>query len=411
MDNTKIEKTNYGALSTLIIVFFFWGFMAAGNSIFIPFCKHYFSLDQFQSQLIDFAFYLAYYVGALILFAYSVVRRKDFITQFGYKKSIVYGLLFSTLGAGAMIAAVALSSFSGMLLGLFIVALGFSLQQTAGNPFAITLGPPATGASRINLCGGLNSFGTAIGPIIVALLLFGTTEAISDEAINSLELSKAVILYAGVGVLFLIAAAIFFFSKKLPNETSDEKTENTGKALAALVTMTILLLVFFTPVFLSYTESFNTLEDVEFLRIVFLLAAMLTVFVTLLVVRSKSSKNPEGWGAMKYPQLVLGMLAIFVYVGVEVSTVSNFGELLQKGDFGGFAANEVAPFVSMYWGSLMIGRWTGAVAAFDFKSTVKKILTIIVPLVAYGVVLGITAISNYEEFIVVMLPYLALIAI
>ena len=58
--------TNYGALGTLVTVFFFWGFIAAGNSVFIPFCKHYFHLDQFQSQLIDFAFYTAYYIGALV---------------------------------------------------------------------------------------------------------------------------------------------------------------------------------------------------------------------------------------------------------------------------------------------------------------------------------------------------------
>ena len=66
MEN-KLIKTNYPALYTLIIVFFFWGFIAAGNSVFIPFCKNYFHLDQFQSQLIDFAFYTAYYLGALLL--------------------------------------------------------------------------------------------------------------------------------------------------------------------------------------------------------------------------------------------------------------------------------------------------------------------------------------------------------
>lgn len=64
MSQTK-QPTNTGALTTLIVVFFFWGFIAAGNSVFIPFCKNYFALDQFQSQLIDFAFYLAYYIGAL----------------------------------------------------------------------------------------------------------------------------------------------------------------------------------------------------------------------------------------------------------------------------------------------------------------------------------------------------------
>ena len=76
-ESSGIKETNYGALSTLVTVFFFWGFIAAGNSVFIPFCKHYFHLDQFQSQLIDFAFYTAYYIGALVLFAYGAFGGKD----------------------------------------------------------------------------------------------------------------------------------------------------------------------------------------------------------------------------------------------------------------------------------------------------------------------------------------------
>ncbi len=156
-------RTNYPALYTLVIVFFFWGFIAAGNSIFIPFCKSYFKLDQFQSQLIDFAFYTAYYLGALFLFALGTLRGKDVVGQWGYKKSIIYGLLFSALGAVAMIIAVEVNLYAAMLVGLFVVALGFSLQQTAANPFAISLGDPKTGASRVNLGGGINSFGTTIG--------------------------------------------------------------------------------------------------------------------------------------------------------------------------------------------------------------------------------------------------------
>lgn len=132
--NGKLQPTNYGALTTLVTVFFFWGFIAAGNSVFIPFCKHYFHLDQFQSQLIDFAFYLAYYVGALILFAYGAFGGRDLVAKWGYKKSIVYGLLFSALGALVMIIAVNANAFAGMLAGLFVVALGFSLQQTAAQP-------------------------------------------------------------------------------------------------------------------------------------------------------------------------------------------------------------------------------------------------------------------------------------
>ena len=208
--NVENQKTNYPALYTLITVFFFWGFIAAGNSIFIPFCKSYFSLDQFQSQLVDFAFYTAYYIGALLLFAFGNMSGKDIVGKWGYKKSIVYGLLFSALGAGAMIAAVEANLYVGMLVGLFIVALGFSLQQTAANPFAVLLGDPKTGASRVNLGGGINSFGTTIGPLIIGVALFGTTASITDEQIKALELSKVVILYACVGFLFVAAAALFY---------------------------------------------------------------------------------------------------------------------------------------------------------------------------------------------------------
>ena len=156
VSSTGQIPTNYGALGTLVTVFFFWGFIAAGNSVFIPFCKHYFNLDQFQSQLIDFAFYLAYYIGALALFAYGAFGGKDLVAKWGYKRSIVYGLLFSAIGAAAMIVAVNANTFAGMLVGLFIVALGFSLQQTAAQPFAISLGDPSTGTGRVNLGGGIN---------------------------------------------------------------------------------------------------------------------------------------------------------------------------------------------------------------------------------------------------------------
>jgi FHS family L-fucose permease-like MFS transporter len=249
------QPTNYGALGTLISVFFFWGFIAAGNSVFIPFCKHYFHLDQFQSQLIDFAFYTAYYVGALTLFAYGAFSKKDPVGKWGYKKSIIYGLLFSAIGAAAMIIAVNANLFAGMLIGLFIVALGFSLQQTSAQPFAISLGDPSTGTGRVNLGGGINSFGTTIGPIVVAFALFGTTAAITDEQIQSLPLSKVIVLYTCVGALFLAAATLFYLSKKVPAGINNEPIEKESKALVSLLIITILLALFFTPVFKSYKSD------------------------------------------------------------------------------------------------------------------------------------------------------------
>lgn len=401
LDDVQPVTTNYGALSTLVTVFFFWGFIAAGNSVFIPFCKHYFHLDQFQSQLIDFAFYLAYYLGALGLFAYGAFGGRDLVAKWGYKRSIVYGLLFSALGAVAMIIAVNGGTFTGMLVGLFVVALGFSLQQTAAQPFAISLGDPATGTSRVNLGGGINSFGTAIGPIVVAIALFGTTAAITDEKIQALSLSKVIILYSCVGILFIAAAALFYFSKKVPAGISTEKTEKANKALNMLLILTGLLIIMFVPVFSSYKIDPATLNDLqkhdlETYRMKWLLGALAIVVFGLLLSNMSAKKNPAGWGAMKYPQLVLGMLAIFVYVGVEVTTVSNLGELLKQKDFGAYESSQVAPFISMYWGSLMIGRWTGAISAFNVKMSTRQILLLIVPIVAFGVVVAVNAISQYD---------------
>ena len=400
-ENQGLKETNYGALGTLVTVFFFWGFIAAGNSVFIPFCKHYFHLDQFQSQLIDFAFYTAYYVGALALFAYGAFGGKDLVGKWGFKKSIVYGLLFSALGAAAMIIAVNANTFAGMLVGLFIVALGFSLQQTAAQPFAIALGDPATGTSRVTLGGGINSFGTTIGPIVVAVALFGTTAAITDEKIAALSLGKVITLYICVGALFIAAAALFFFSKKVPAGINIEKTEKANKALYTLLIMTGLLIIMFAPVFNSYKIDPATLSDIEkhtleSYRMKWLLGALAVVVVGLVFANLSAKKKPEGWGAMQYPQLLLGMLAIFVYVGVEVTVGSNLGELLRHKDFGGYQASEATPFIAMYWGSLMIGRWAGAVNAFKLKDSTKVLLQIVVPFIAFGILIGVNVIAKYD---------------
>ncbi len=400
MTQTK-QPTNYGALSTLVTVFFFWGFIAAGNSVFIPFCKHYFNLDQFQSQLIDFAFYTAYYVGALLLFIFGTIGGKDLVGKWGYKKSIVYGLLFSALGAGAMILAVNGNSFPGMLVGLFIVALGFSLQQTAAQPFSIALGDPSTGAARVTLGGAVNSFGTSIGPLVVALALFGTTAAITDEQIASLSLSKVIVLYIGVGALFIGAAALFNFSKKVPSGIIEEKTESGNKALIVLIIMTVLLGVMFVPVFSTYKNLDPNISEanqhaLEIYRLKWLLGALAVVVVGLLVANLSARKKPEGWGAMRYPQLVLGMLGIFTYVGVEVAVGSNLGELLKQKEFGALSASEATPYIMMYWGSLMIGRWTGAISAFNFSKSTKKFLQLIVPLKAFGILILVIYLSNYD---------------
>lgn len=390
-------QSNIGALSTLVVVFFFWGFIAAGNGVFIPFCKHYFRLDQFQSQLIDFAFYLAYYLGALLLYMVASLAGRDVIARWGYKNSIIYGLLFSAVGAAIMIVAVNANTFPGMLIGLFVVALGFSLQQTAANPFCALLGEPSTSAHRITLGGGINSFGTAIGPIVVALALFGTTHT-SDDQINALGLGKVTLLYVAVGALFLLAALLFFISKKLPSGKYKSEVEKSPKAITALSVMTILLIVVFVPIFKSYQADASTVvnSDMDMTRLKWLIGGLAVVVATLLFSLFSAGKNSNGWGAMKYPQLVLGMLGIFTYVGVEVAIQSNMGELLKQPQFGGYTSSQVAPFISMYWGSLMIGRWAGSIKVFSPSTTLRNVLIFLLPLVAYGVVLLVNVVAQND---------------
>ena len=394
--------TNYGALGTLVTVFFFWGFFAASNTIFIPFCKHYFKLDQFQSQLVDFAYYLAYYIGALILYLIGVSRGKDLIAQWGYKKSIIYGLLLSGLGAIGMVMSVNYAGFSALLSSLFIVALGFSLQQTGAQPFAIALGDPSTGSHRVNLGGGVNSFGTMIGPIVVALAIFGSASAkVTDEQIANLELNTVSTLYLAASGLFFLAAILFAVSKKLPSGKSEAVIEKSNRATTSLVIMTLLLIGAFIPVFASYQnvpENMSVAEkhDLEMYRMRWLLAALAIVVLNLLLSLSLAKKNPAGWGAMRYPQLVLGMLGIFTYVGVEVSIASNLPELLKQPAYGSIQASEAAPYISVYWGSLMIGRWAGSIPVFNPSKSMKNFLLVLVPLIAFGVIIAVNSIAKHN---------------
>lgn len=406
------ENKNYSqALSTLVTVFFFWGFIAASNGVFIPFCKTYFQIDQFQSQLVDFAFYGAYYFGALLLFVLSNSSGQDIMNKWGYKNSIIYGLLLSCLGAVVMYPAVQGASagdshiFYYVLGALFIVGLGFSLQQTAANPFAVSLGDPEKGSHRLNLAGGVNSFGTTIGPIVVALILFGSTPKSGPEldamiANGDITLSTIQMLYLAVGALFLAAAALFYFSKKLPQGKNDSEFLKAPKALRALLFMTLILVVCFYLIFDQYKGDSPNNDTILYLT----LFSLVAVVGTLLVSNKLASKDKDSWGAMQYPQLVLGMLAIFTYVGVEVTIQSNLGELLKVNLGNGLnpiglpsmSDSQIAPLISMYWGGLMIGRWAGAIAVFNPVGKLKTWLYILVPYIAFGAVLAVNFISGFD---------------
>lgn len=364
------------ALPTLVTVFFFWGFVAASNGIFIPFCKTHFNLNQFQSQLIDTSFYGAYFFGSLLLYLTSSFSGLDILNRIGYKNGIIFGLLMSVAGALALayVSSLASATFAMVLGSFFLIALGFSLQQTAAQPFAIALGNPATGAHRLNLAGGVNSLGTLLGPLAVSYILFGELADGGTATIQSIQT-----LYYLLAGLFLFVALFFLFNKNLPTIQQEEHMEKSNKAtnILFLISIPTILLLFF-----------NDLLGEEN-RVYLVLGALVVILGLLYYAMSASGKNREGWGAMQYPQLVLGMIAIFVYVGMEVTIQSNMGALLKQPEFGGLDEKFISQFISLYWGSLMIGRWTGAVSAFNLSTSTKRLLTVIVPLIAFGVILGV----------------------
>ncbi|WEA03379.1 MFS transporter [Mucilaginibacter sp. SJ] len=375
---------NYGtALYTLITVFFFWGFLAASNGIFIPFCKEHFHLTQFESQLIDFTFYGGYFIGSLILYFASQASKVDIMNKLGYKNGIILGLVVSAVGALAMIPAVASGAFGFILAVFFIIAVGFSLQQTAANPFVVALGPPETGSNRLNFAGSINNIGALLGPVVVSVVLFGSATA--KTAAADVKISSINNLYYLLAGLF-IAVALFFWFSNLPKVTSDEKIESSSKANTPLLVMFVAFCLILAADPISKAIGIPSQY--------FVYASLAIIVFTLIGTIFAAKKSKEGWGAMQYPQLILGMLAIFTYVGTEVTIQSNMGSLLKTPEFGSFAESDIAPYISLYWGSLMIGRFAGSIDAFNLSKSVKYILYVLIPFLAFGIVLLVNIFSG-----------------
>ena len=347
-NNNSVQKTQWGQFGTLIIVFFFWGFVAASNDILIPVFKENLHLSQAYSQLVSFAYYIAYTVGSIIFFVISERRKKDVLQDLGYKNGIALGLVISAVGTVLFFPAAEQSSFLLFISGLFIVGLGFALQQIAANPLAVIMGDPKTGSQRLSLAGGINNFGSTIGPLIVSFAIFGSVTGDHSHA----DIGSIKIPYIVLGAAFLLVAFIFKVSK-VPNKINlDEVAEE------------------------------ESTSDEKILH--------------------RSS-------VFKYPQLVLGMIALFLYVGVEVATASNLPEFMKE--HLGTSTDYIAPFVSLYWASLMIGRWTASVGAFDISKGAKGVLRFLMPYIAFGVFMIVNKIAQHDitPFYVYLIIILGLI--
>ncbi len=121
------------SLVFIVSVFFFWGFVAASNDILIPVFKEHLQLEQWQSQMIAFAFYVAYTLGSLGYLLLNSIRKRDLIAEIGFGKALSIGLWVSALGTLLFIPAANNGSFALLLAGLIVVGIGFSLQQTVAN--------------------------------------------------------------------------------------------------------------------------------------------------------------------------------------------------------------------------------------------------------------------------------------
>jgi FHS family L-fucose permease-like MFS transporter len=321
--------------------------------------------------MISFAFYVAYTLGSLLYLGASALwsgpDHDDLISRWGFGKALAYGLLISASGTLLFIPAANQASFPLLLAGLMVVGLGFSLQQTVANPLVIMMGPASGGSQRLSMAGGINNLGTTLGPLLVSYAIFGpmgsagspaatgagsdTAKSVGGVSVGSsvMDLSSVQIPYLVLGVLFVLAALLFYFKDfgrpgKVGVSEEDSESVDKGKGIAHG-----------------------------------------SVFAL-----------PQVWG---------GMVAIFLYVGVEVATASNLPEYLRSEM--GMPVASLAPFVALFWASLMIGRWTGTAAlvkegwgGMNVMAT-QWVMRLILPIVAFGVFLMVTSLGghNYTEFL------------
>lgn len=285
------------ALATVTILFFMWGFLTELNDILVPHLKVVFDLSYTESSLIQFFFFLAYFIMA--------IPAGKVIARFGYRRGIVLGLCVGSAGAFMFYPAAAILSYPLFLTALFILATGITLLQVAANPYVSVLGKPATASSRLNLTQAVNSVGHTLAPKIGALLILVGAVKAADE----------------LGAM----SAVDRLAYKLESAASVQ-----GPYLGLAVTLFVLAVV------------------MAFIK--------LPVIST---VENPDTKNASLRDALKHRHLRWAAVSIFIYVGAEVSIgtflVNFFVEnnpSLTRAAAGGF--------VSYYWGAAMVGRFIGS---------------------------------------------------
>lgn len=293
------QKSYVVPMIIIAALFFIFGFVTWLNSVLIPFLRQACELTDFQAYLVTFAFYISYFVMAV---PSSVILKKT-----GYAKGMSIGLGVMALGSLIFIPGALLRSYPVFLFGLFVQATGMTLLQTASNPYITILGPIESAAKRISIVGICNKIAGMIGILILVELLFSDTKAVS-ERISTLSgealTTELDALAARVIVPYVIMAAV----------------------LAGLALMILK----------AHLPEVNQ-EDAD--------------EVTFDDSKGKSS-------VFDFPHLVLGVICIFVYVGVEVIAIDTIGLF---GQYMGFDLNVASKFGIYSLIALTIGYLLGIV--------------------------------------------------
>jgi FHS family L-fucose permease-like MFS transporter len=199
----------FGALSLLATLFFMWGFITVLNDALIPHLKAVFVMNNAQSALIQFCFFMAYGI-------FSIPAAK-LVEGIGYKASIVVGLAIMAVGCLLFLPASNIPSYYVFLAAMFVVAGGITLLQVAANPYVSVLGPAKTSSMRLNLVQGLNSFGTFLAPAFGSFLILGRSTTGTSAAGATITLAqrlndaKAVQApYIGIALVLLGLAGAFW---------------------------------------------------------------------------------------------------------------------------------------------------------------------------------------------------------
>jgi len=284
-------------LAIVTTLFFMWGFLTCLNDILVPHLKAIFDLSYAQVMLVQFAFFSAY-------FLFSVPWSR-IVNTFGYQRTMVVGLLTMACGAFLFVPAASAASYPLFLTALLILAAGITGLQVSANPYVDLLGKPETASSRLDLTQAFNSLGTTVAPKIGGLLILSAAP-LAVEQLRRLS-PQALQLYR------MQEAA----SVKMPYTV-------TGVVL-------VLLALLIGTVKLPKIET---------------------------AVSGPADKNTDS--VWEHPNLLLGALGIFAYVGAEVSIGSFLVNYFSLPEIAGFSARTAAGFVSFYWGGSMIGRFLGA---------------------------------------------------